>query len=266
MMREMTLGQFYQTDSILHRLDPRVKFIGTILYMISLFLPKSFLCLGIAAIVALLMILISRVPLHMYVRGIRPLLPLMIFTALVNIFFVKGNMILSWGIVEISKEGIWLAAYMLIRLFFLILGSAILTFTTSPNQLMDAIEKCFYPLTYAKIPVHEIAMTMSIALRFIPIMTEELNKIMRAQMSRGADFEEGNIMERARKLIPVIVPLLISAIRRATDLALAMDARCYHGGAGRTKLHPLRYKRRDYLAYVLILLYLIGMILLSIFV
>lgn len=257
MIREMTLGQYYHSDSILHRLDPRVKLMGTLLYIFSLFLPKSLVSLAVAVITLMLIMNLSRVPFKMYIRSVKPLIPIMIFTAIFNLFFTPGKLLYSWGILHVTKEGLWTACFMLLRLILLILGSSVMTFTTTPNQLMDGMEKAFHFLTYVKVPVHEVVMMMSIALRFIPIMTEELDKIMKAQLSRGADFEEGNLLVRARKLLPILIPLLISAIRRASDLALAMDARCYHGGEGRTKLHPLSYQKRDYLAYGIEVFYMI---------
>ena len=263
MIREMTLGQYYKADSVLHRLDPRVKLAGTVLYVISLFLPKNVLALAIATLFLILIIRMSKVPWKMIVRGVKPLLFIIIFSAIVNLFTVKGVVICHIWRFRITREGIWMAAFLTIRLIYLVMGTSIMTFTTTPNQLTDGLEKSLGFLKVIHIPVHELAMMMSIALRFIPILTEELDKIMKAQMSRGASFNEGNLMQKAKQIVPILVPLFVSAIRRASDLALAMDARCYNGGVGRTRMHPLVYERRDRVAYVILLLYLCIMILVS---
>ena len=263
MIREMTLGQYYKTDSVLHILDPRVKLAGTMIFVISLFLPKSIPSLILATFFLAVIIRVSKVPFAMVRRGIRPLLFIICFSAVVNLFCTKGHILVQLGPLDITREGIILSAYLVIRLVYLIMGSSIMTFTTTPNQLTDGLDKALHFLNRFGIPVHELAMMMSIALRFIPILTEELDKIMKAQMSRGAYFESGNIFQKAKKLLPLLVPLFISAIRRASDLALAMDARCYNGGKGRTKLKPLVYERRDYVAYGILLLYLVAMIICS---
>lgn len=260
MIRDMTLGQYYKADSMLHRLDPRVKLAGTVLFVITLFFPKSIVGLAVATIFLASIIFLSKVPFSMVIRGVKPLLIIICFSAIVNLFCTPGTLLLKLGPFSITKEGLFVSGYLVIRLIYLVMGSSIMTFTTTPNQLTDGLEKAFHVLNYVHFPVHEVSMMMSIALRFIPILTEELDKIMKAQMSRGTDFEEGNLLERAKKLVPVLVPLFISAIRRASDLALAMDARCYHGGNGRTKLHPLVYKKRDFMAYIILLFYVIIMI------
>lgn len=260
MIREMTLGQYYKADSILHKLDPRVKLLGTILFVVTLFFPKSLLSLSVATIFLILIIRLSKVPLLMMLRGVKPLFIIICFSAIINMISVDGEILVEIGPISITKQGLWMAVYLVIRLIYLVVGSSIMTFTTTPNQLTDGLEKGFHFLKKLHVPVHEIAMMMSIALRFIPILTEELDKIMKAQMSRGVDFESGNILERGKKLIPILVPLFIAAIRRASDLAMAMDARCYNGGEGKTRLHPLVYKARDYIAYALMLLYMMIMI------
>lgn len=263
MIRDMTLGQYYKGDSLLHRLDARVKLMGTLLFVITLFLPKSVPGLLSATIFLAVAVSLSRVPLSMLLRGVKPLLFIIIFSAAVNLLYTPGKIIIQWGFLHITKEGLYLSAFLVIRLVYLVIGSSIMTFTTTPNRLADGLEKSLGFLTKVHVPVHELAMMISIALRFIPILTEELDKIMKAQMSRGADFESGNFMQRARQLIPVLVPLFVSSIRRASELALAMDARCYNGGIGRTKLRPLRYERRDYLAYGILGLYTIWMVVCS---
>ena len=260
MIREMTLGQYYKADSVLHKLDARVKLLGTLLFVITLFFPKSLLSLGIATVFLASTIKLSKVPFSMMIRGVKPLFVIICFSAIINMISVGGEVLIKLGPVSITKQGLWMAFYLVIRLVYLVIGSSVMTFTTTPNQLTDGLEKGFRFLKKVHIPVHEIAMMMSIALRFIPILTEELDKIMKAQMSRGVDFESGNILERGRKLIPVLVPLFIAAIRRASDLAMAMDARCYNGGEGKTRLHPLVYKKQDYAAYGIMLLYVAIMI------
>ena len=260
MIREMTLGQYYKADSVLHKLDARVKLLGTLLFVITLFFPKSLLSLGIATVFLASTIKLSKVPFSMMIRGVKPLFVIICFSAIINMISVGGEVLIKLGPVSITKQGLWMAFYLVIRLVYLVIGSSVMTFTTTPNQLTDGLEKGFRFLKKVHIPVHEIAMMMSIALRFIPILTEELDKIMKAQMSRGVDFESGNILERGKKLIPVLVPLFIAAIRRASDLAMAMDARCYNGGEGKTRLHPLVYKKQDYAAYGIMLLYVAIMI------
>ena len=260
MIREMTVGQYYKADSVLHKLDARVKLLGTLLFVITLFFPKSLLSLGIATVFLAFTIKLSKVPFSMMIRGVKPLFVIICFSAIINMISVGGEVLIKLGPVSITKQGLWMAFYLVIRLVYLVIGSSVMTFTTTPNQLTDGLEKGFRFLKKVHIPVHEIAMMMSIALRFIPILTEELDKIMKAQMSRGVDFESGNILERGKKLIPVLVPLFIAAIRRASDLAMAMDARCYNGGEGKTRLHPLVYKKQDYAAYGIMLLYVAIMI------
>lgn len=260
MIREMTLGQYYKADSVLHKLDARVKLLGTLLFVITLFFPKSLLSLGIATVFLAFTIKLSKVPFSMMIRGVKPLFVIICFSAIINMISVGGEVLIKLGPVSITKQGLWMAFYLVIRLVYLVIGSSVMTFTTTPNQLTDGLEKGFRFLKKVHIPVHEIAMMMSIALRFIPILTEELDKIMKAQMSRGVDFESGNILERGKKLIPVLVPLFIAAIRRASDLAMAMDARCYNGGERKTRLHPLVYKKQDYAAYGIMLLYVAIMI------
>ena len=260
MIREMTLGQYYKADSILHKLDPRVKLLGTLLLVITLFFPKSLLSLGIATAFLILIVKLSKVPVSMMIRGVKPLFIIICFSAIINMISVSGDMLVKIGPITITKQGLWMAFYLVVRLVYLVIGSSVMTFTTTPNQLTDRLKKGFHFLKKVHVPVHEIAMMMSIALRFIPILTEELDKIMKAQMSRGVDFESGNILERGKKLIPVLVPLFIAAIRRASDLAMAMDARGYNGGEGKTGLHPLIYEKRDYIAYGIMLLYVVIMI------
>ena len=257
MLRDITLGQYYQTDSLIHRLDPRTKLVGTICFIISLFLVDNFIGYLLAALFLFMVIKLSKVPFKFMVRGMKAILFLLIIAVVFNLFLTPGEVIWSFWKLQITKEGIRLAAFMGIRLCFLIMGSSVMTLTTTPNNLTDGLEKLLGPLKKLKVPVHEIAMMMSIALRFIPILLEETDKIMKAQIARGADFESGNLIKKVKSLVPLLVPLFISAFRRANDLAMAMEARCYRGGDHRTKMKPLIYQKRDYLAYVIILLYLV---------
>lgn len=265
MLKDMTLGQYYQTESVIHKLDPRVKIGGTLLYIISLFLFENIWGYVLAAIFLGVVIKLSRVPFKFMVRGMKAILFLLLITAAFNLFLTPGEVVFSVWKLQITKEGIRIAAFMAIRLCFLIIGSSVMTLTTTPNNLTDGMERMMRPLKVFKVPVHEVAMMMSIALRFIPILLEETDKIMKAQIARGADFESGNLLKRAKALVPLLVPLFISAFRRANDLAMAMEARCYRGGDGRTKMKPLIYQKRDYIAYMIILVYLAGKVLLGIF-
>ena len=253
MLKDITLGQYYQTDSVIHRLDPRVKLVATLAFIVSLFIVNSFWGYLIAAAFLVVMIRLSHVPFKFMVRGMKAIVFLLVVAGVFNLFLTPGEVVVSFWKLKITKEGIKLALLMAARLCFLIIGSSIMTLTTTPNQLTDALEKLLGPLK----KIHEIAMMMSIALRFIPILLEETDKIMKAQIARGADFESGNLITRAKNLVPLLVPLFISAFRRANDLAMAMEARCYRGGEGRTKMKPLQYKKRDYLAYGMLVLYLI---------
>ncbi|HIV25030.1 MAG TPA: energy-coupling factor transporter transmembrane protein EcfT [Candidatus Scatomonas pullistercoris] len=263
MIRDITIGQYYPADSILHRLDPRVKFIGTIVYIVSLFVFDSWgYILGAAFLIA--MILLSKVPFSFMVRGLKAIVVLLLITMIFNVLLTPGNVLWQWGILRVTTEGLVLAGKMGIRLVFLILGASLMTLTTTPTKLTDALEKLMRPLKKIHVPVHEIAMMMSIALRFIPILLEETDKIMKAQMARGADFESGNLIKKVKAMVPLLVPLFVSAFRRANDLALAMEARCYHGGDGRTQMKPLRYQRRDGTAYGILAVYLTAAIVLRI--
>lgn len=257
MLRDITLGQYYQTESVIHRLDPRVKLGGTLCYIISLFFFRNFLGYGVAAVFLATAIGLSHVPFRFIVKGMRAIVFLLLITVTFNLFLTPGEELVSVWKLTITVEGLRTAVTMAIRLTLLIIGSSLMTLTTTPNNLTDGMERMMKPLKVFRVPVHEVAMIMSIALRFIPILLEETDKIMKAQIARGADFETGNIVKRARALVPLLVPLFISAFRRAGDLAIAMEARCYRGGEGRTKMKPLIYQRRDRLGYLCILAYLI---------
>ncbi len=256
MLRDITLGQYYQTDSVLHRLDPRVKLAGTLLYIISLFFFRNFIGYTIAAVFLAMVIKLSHVPFKFMVKGMKAILFLLLITVGFNLFLTPGEPLVTLWKLTITREGMQTAFTMAVRLMMLVIGSSVMTLTTTPNNLTDGMEKGMRPLKVFKVPVHEVAMMMSIALRFIPILLEETDKIMKAQIARGADFESGNLIRRAKALVPLLVPLFISAFRRANDLAMAMEARCYRGGEGRTKMKPLIYQRRDRIAYLCILTYL----------
>lgn len=257
MIREITIGQYYPADSVIHRLDPRVKIVATLIFIISLFMFDSFI--GYAIVVAFLAmcILLSKVPFSYMVKGLKAIFMILMLTVVINMLMTPGEPMVSFYKLTITKEGFRQAIFMALRLILLIIGSSVMTLTTTPNNLTDAMESLLKPLKRFKAPVHEIAMMMSIALRFIPILMEETNKIITAQIARGADFETGNIFKKAKAMIPILVPLFISSFRRANDLAVAMEARCYRGGEGRTKMHPLKYSSADKVAYVFILMYVI---------
>lgn len=256
MLRDITLGQYYQTESVIHRLDPRVKLVTTICFIISLFIVDNWIGYLIAILFLALVIRLSRVPVKFMVRGMKSILFLLIVAGCFNLFLTPGEVLVSFWKLKITKEGIFLASFMALRLILLIMGSSVMTLTTTPNQLTDGLEKLLGLLKHLRVPVHEIAMMMSIALRFIPILMEETDKIMKAQIARGADFESGNLIKKAKSLVPLLVPLFISAFRRANDLAMAMEARCYRGGEHRTKMKPLIYRKRDWCAYGAVLVYL----------
>ncbi len=265
MLRDITLGQYYPADSVIHRLDPRVKLFGTLVFLVSLFITDNYIGYGLALGFLVFVIIISRVPFSFMVRGMRSIMFLLMFSVVLNLFMTKGEVVFSIWKLSVTKEGIYIASFMAVRIVFLIIGSSIMTLTTTPNNLTDGLEKGLGFLKIFRIPVHEIAMMMSIALRFIPILMEETDKIMKAQMARGADFESKKLTKRVKSLVPLLVPLFVSAFRRASDLATAMEARCYRGGKGRTKMKPLIYRKRDALAYLVIFAYLGGMIALKIF-
>ena len=260
MLREITIGQYYATDSLLHRLDPRVKIAGTLLYIISLFLVHHYIGLVVAALIFGVMVRMSNVPFRFIVKGLKPIMMMLVFTALLHLFCTPGKAIFSLGVLHITIEGVQKCIFLTVRLTLMMIGSSLMTLTTTPNQLTDGIEQMLRPLRKLHVPVHEFALMMSIALRFIPILMEELDKIMKAQLARGADFESGYFLHRLKNMLPILLPLFASAMRRANELAYAMDARCYHGGEGRTKMKPLRYGYRDMIGYISIVCYLIVLI------
>lgn len=263
MLRDITLGQYYQTESIIHRLDPRVKLAGTLTFIVSLFLFQNYFGYLVAAVFLALVIVLSHVPFKFMIRGMKAIAFLLVITVGFNLFLTPGEPLVTLWKLTITQEGLKTAFNMALRLVMLIIGSSIMTLTTTPNNLTDGMEKSMKFLKIFHVPVHEVAMMMSIALRFIPILLEETDKIMKAQIARGADFESGNLVKKAKALVPLLVPLFISAFRRANDLAMAMEARCYRGGEGRTKMKPLVYKKRDWIAYACLLLYLTASILIG---
>lgn len=257
MLKDITLGQYYPADSVIHKLDPRVKLFSTIIYIVALFLVNDILGLILVTAFLVFMIGLSKVPFSFMCKGVRAIWVLIVITAVCNLFFTQGqDVIFHWNFINITEQGVHNTIYYTIRLIFLVVGTSVMTLTTTPNKLTDGMEEGLRPLSGIGVPVHEIAMMMSIALRFIPLLAEEADKIKKAQMARGADFEEGGLIQKAKGLIPILVPLFVSAFRRANDLALAMEARCYHGGEGRTKMKPLKYKSADYGTYVVILVFL----------
>lgn len=260
MFREITLGQYYPVDSLVHRLDPRTKLFGTMVFIASLFIANNIWGYAIATVVLGAVIKITKVPFRFMVRGLKAVMILLAISVSFNLFLTDGHIIVKFWILKITVEGVRLAFFMGVRLVYLVIGSSVMTLTTTPNQLTDGLEKGLGFLGRFRIPVHEVAMMMSIALRFIPILVEETDKIMKAQMARGADFETGSLIQKAKAMVPLLVPLFISAFRRATDLAMAMEARCYRGGEGRTKMKPLKYGPRDHEAYMVFALYLVVVI------
>ena len=249
MLKDITLGQFFPGQSVVHRTDPRVKIVLTLAFIILLFTVKGPVAYGLMAFYVFTVIFLSKISCKVIFKGLKPIIFIVAFTAVINIFYTAGDVLWSFGIFKITAQGIENAVYMVIRIILLILGTSMLTYTTSPISLTDGLESRLGPLKKFRLPVHELAMMMCIALRFIPTLIEETDKIMNAQKARGADFESGSIIDRAKALIPVLVPLFIGAFRRADELATAMECRCYRGGEGRTKMKLLRYQRNDFCAF-----------------
>ena len=258
MLKDITLGQFFPGNTIVHRLDPRTKILAVVLYIVALFSADSVLTYAIVMVALTVSILVSKVPFRSLTKGLKPIIIIVIFTAVMNLFFTKGTPVCDvWLLRHITWEGLAAAVKMLLRIVMLIMGTFLLTYTTSPIALTDGLESLLGFLKKIKAPIHELSMMMSIALRFIPILIEETDKIMKAQMARGADFEDGNLIQKAKSMVPLLIPLFVSAFRRADDLAMAMEARCYSGGEGRTKMKPLRYQGTDRKAYVILIAFLV---------
>lgn len=245
-MRDITLGQYFPGNSPIHRLDPRTKLLGMLGYIVVIFLVKKITVFLLPALFVALVTYLARVPLSYLVRSLKPIRFLLVLMFIINLFMVKtGDLIWEWRFIEITEDGVYQAVYITLRLVLLLAGTSLMTLTTTPIALTDALEKLLAPLGKLGFPSHELAMMMTIALRFIPTLIEEADKIMKAQMARGADFESGNVFRRAKSMIPVLVPLFVSAFRRADELAMAMESRCYHGGEGRTRMRVLHFAWRD---------------------
>jgi energy-coupling factor transport system permease protein len=264
-MKSVTFGQYYPADSVLHRMDPRMKVILAVVYIVATFLCKNVLSFALLLVSAFVLILLSKIPMKIVLRSIRPILFIMAFTALINVFFTGGETpLIQWQFINIYLEGVYQAVFMVVRIAVLIIGTGMfLTYTTTPIMLTDALERLLSPLRVLHIPVHEFAMMMTIALRFIPTLVEETDKIMSAQKARGADFTTGSLISRAKALIPILIPLFVSAFRRADELATAMECRCYHGGAGRTRMTILHYSVKDFAALVLMVAFGAGIVYLN---
>ena len=256
MLRDITLGQYYPADSVIHKLDPRVKLFATFIYIISLFCFKWIAALLVATVFLVFCIKSSKVPFKFMVKGLKSLVFIIIFTALINVFTVKGGetLVTFWKL-SITTEGVFFAIKMALRIILLIIGSSLLTLTTTPIKLTDGIEALLKPLSKIGVPAHDIAMMMTIALRFIPTLLDETDKIIKAQQARGADFDTGRLRDKARALVPILVPLFISAFRRADELAMAMESRCYNGGANRTRMNVMKVTSIDYTAIILFVVY-----------
>ena len=267
MMKDVTLGQYFPGNSVLHRADPRAKLLFSIVYIFLLFFAKSAAAFGFVLLFTLTLLLLSRIPVRMVVRSIKPLAIVILLTCVLNIFWTTGETLLwEWKFIHIYLEGVLFALFMAVRIILLVVGiSVILTYTTTPLAMTDAIESLLNPLKKIKVPVHDFAMMMTIAMRFIPTLIEETDKIMDAQKARGADFESGGLLAKAKALIPILIPLFVSAFKRADDLAIAMECRCYRGGEGRTKLKALRYGKIDLLFLLFAVLYTAGILLCNVY-
>ncbi|MBD5113301.1 MAG: energy-coupling factor transporter transmembrane protein EcfT [Ruminococcaceae bacterium] len=266
MIKDITIGQYFPGNSPIHKMDSRVKLLLDILYLVILFTTQSFTGLIAGLLFMVICYLIARINLTMILKSVKPIMPLMLFTAILNLLFIKGETpLFSWWIISIYPEGIRTSLFMLVRILALIVGMSLLTYTTSPIMLTDAIERLLNPLKKIHFPVHELSMMMTIALRFIPTLIEETDKIMSAQKARGAEMDTGSIFKRAKSLIPILIPLFVSAFKRANELATAMECRCYHGGEGRTRLRQLKTAPRDYIAIVIMLLLFAGIIVMNFF-
>lgn len=257
MIKNITIGQFFPGETVVHKLDPRMKIIITFMFIIALFFINSFYPYIFVLFFITATIKMSKVPIKYIIKGLKPIMFIIIITFLINVFMTKGEVILPLGPLEITKEGLLQASFMALRLIFLVMGTSLLTLTTSPIALTDGIEKLLNPFKRIGVPAHELAMMMTIALRFIPTLIEETDKIMKAQMARGADFESGNVFKRAKSLVPLLVPLFVSAFRRADELAMAMEARCYRGGENRTRMKQLKLATRDFISLFLVIFLLI---------
>lgn len=256
MIRDITLGQYYPEQSVIHRLDARTKILGTLLYIIEIFLVNSFAGFGLVILALGVLIGISRVPVRFIFKGLKAVIFIILLTFVLNLFMFDGTVLWHWKFLTITYEGLYRSCFMALRLILLIIGTSMLTLTTKPMELTDGLEKLLKPFNRFGLPSHELALMMSIALRFIPTLLEETDKIMKAQQARGADFESGNLIQRVKNMIPILIPLFVGSFRIAQDLALAMEARCYHGGVGRTRMKEIVFSRRDGVAGVLLAVFL----------
>jgi len=265
MLKDITIGQYFPGNSPVHRLDPRMKLVLTTVYIVMLFIASTPLSLVVGILFLAVVYPVSRVPVGMMIRSIKPIIPIILLTGILNMFFIDGDILWQWWLLKITDRGLTMAVLMSVRIICLIAGTSLLTYTTSPIALTDGLEQLFGPLKRFRVPVHEVAMMMTIALRFIPTLIEETDKIMSAQKARGADLESGGIMQRVRALIPILIPLFVSAFRRAEELALAMECRCYHGGENRTRMHVLRMGAIDAVSFIFTGACLAGVILVNIY-
>ena len=265
MIKDITIGQYFPGNSVIHKIDPRMKIILTAIYITMLFIANGFAGLALGFVFMIFITIISKIPFKMFIKSLKPIVFILLFTAILNLFFITtGNIIFRWWIIKITDDGVKTTIFMIVRIICLIIGTSLLTYTTSPITLTDAIERLLNPLKKIKVPVHELAMMMTIALRFIPTLIEETDKIMSAQKARGADIETGGLIKRAKALIPILIPLFVSAFRRAEELALAMECRCYHGGEGRTRMKQLYYSPKDFVALAVSLISLVAVIVINI--
>ena len=266
MIKDITIGQYYSANSVVHRMDARMKIVLTFALIISIFLCKSIPSLALIVLITVALILVSRVPLKMVLKSVKPIAVIVIFTGLLNLFYVRGGTpLLDWHFIHITSKGIFTAVFMAIRIICLVIISSLLTYTTTPTMLTDAIERLLSPLKIFKVPVHTLAMMMTLALRFIPTLVDEIDRITNAQKARGADLESGGIVEKIKALIPIIVPLFVSAIRRAYELADAMDCRCYVGGEGRTRMKKMKLGARDFISLAITAAVIAGIVLLNVY-
>lgn len=264
MLNGITIGQFFPGHSVFHRMDPRIKLILTFGYIIVIFIPRNWAGLSVAVAALAISLVLSRLPGKLFLKGLKPILVIVVITSLLNIFYInKGTLLVDWGVIHIYTGGLIQAAFVALRIICLVVGSSLLTYTTTPTDLTDALERLLKPLSALHVPVHELAMMMTIALRFIPTLVEETDKIMSAQKARGADMESGGVLQRIKALLPVLVPLFVSSFRRAYELATAMECRCYQGGQGRTRMKQLHMAARDVAALVWFALLLAAIITLN---
>lgn len=266
MISDITIGQYYKENSVVHRLDARTKIILTIMFIAMIFMCKNFLSLALMFVFVIFSVLLSKVPIKMFVKSLKPIVPIVVFTAVLNMLYVGGETVLfSWKFITLTKEGLLTAAFMAARIICLIIASSILTYTTVPTMLTDAIEKLLSPLKIFRISVHSLAMMMTLALRFIPTLIEEIEKITNAQKARGADLESGRFMDRIKAVVPIIIPLFVSSFKKASDLAFAMSCRCYTGGEGRTRMKQMKMKISDFVAFIVFAAGIAGVILLNVY-